>query len=41
MEKGITYEEPEELTTNNVCYYSNTYKQLKALDAEGKWKIGL
>jgi len=37
-DKGISYEEPTELTPNNVVYYSNTYKQLKALDAEGKWK---
>ncbi len=37
-EKGITYEEPEELSPNNVVYYSNTYKQLKTLNAKGKWK---
>ncbi len=34
----ITYEEPQKLTPNNVVYYSNTYKQLRALNAEGKWK---
>jgi len=32
-----TYEEPEELTPNNVVYYSNTYKELRALD-DKKWK---
>jgi len=33
-----TYEEPNELTPNNVCYYSNTFKGLKILDETGKWK---
>jgi len=40
MEKEIkqTYEEPQTLTPNNVCYYSNTYKALKILDETNQWK---
>ena len=37
-EQGISYEEPTELTPNNVVYYSSTYKGLKILDETGTWK---
>jgi len=32
------FEEPSELTPNNVCYYSTTFKGLKILDETGVWR---
>jgi len=37
-EDKITYEEPEELTPNNVVYWSQTYKDLGVMEKNGVWK---